>query len=435
MAVFALLPSLAAPAAAQDALLRPFEGLFGAGGPDPTGRQSLDFVASVYGGYDDNVSETLGAPVDPRLQVPSWLAGASAGLRYGRRLTPRATFGASLFTDGRYLFDIEEFSWNGTSAGAGVRLAVGKNGAFTASQSVGYRPYYRFGVLPPVLPQAPNDGIGIVQPPDADYFLAGIKSWAYDTAVTYNHQITRRMYGVASYNLRYNDYFDSDVPDFRDQYVGGRITYRITSFMSARGGYFYRYGEYLNPVGEDESYSDHLIDAGVDLGKAWQFAWALGPRTTFSAGFGTAFTTTFRNEDLRVNFNLTGNARFTHYFNDRWQFQSGYDRRVGFQDGITNPWIYDTAYASIGGYVNRRVSVSAATAYATGSQIDGPGTYDTWTNAARVQVALARSTAAFVQYYRYRYIYEDTVLPVGLPSDFDRQGVRFGLTFWVPLLR
>jgi hypothetical protein len=52
-----------------------------------------------------------------------------------------------------------------------------------------------------------------------------------------------------------------------------------------------------------------------------------------------------------------------------------------------------------------------------------------------LQAALSRNIAAFVQYFYYRYFYEETVLPIGLPSEFDRQGVRFGLSFWVPLLR
>ena len=213
------------------------------------------------------------------------------------------------------------------------------------------------------------------------------------------------------------------------------MSYRLWSFLSARVGYTYRFSEYLDPLGDEQSYSDHYIDGGLDFNKAWQFDFALGPKTTFSFGFGTSFTTAVREEDLQVYFNVVGNALFSHWFNDRWQFQSGYNRWVGFQDGITDPWISDVVYATFGGYFNRRVSVSTSTAYASGSQIGGPGTYDTWSSSAQLQVALTRNIATFAQYFYYRYFYEETRLPSGVPPKFDRQGVRFGLTFWVPLLR
>ena len=61
VATIVVLPWLAVEAAAQEAVPRPFQGLFGGDGPRPTGRQSLDFTASIYGGYDDNVSQQLGS--------------------------------------------------------------------------------------------------------------------------------------------------------------------------------------------------------------------------------------------------------------------------------------------------------------------------------------------------------------------------------------
>ena len=44
-----------------------------------------------------------------------------------------------------------------------------------------------------------------------------------------------------------------------------------------------------------------------------------------------------------------------------------------------------------------------------------------------------RNLAAVLGYSYYRYRFTDTVLPVGLPSEFDRNAIRVGLTYTLPI--
>jgi hypothetical protein len=62
--------------------------------------------------------------------------------------------------------------------------------------------------------------------------------------------------------------------------------------------------------------------------------------------------------------------------------------------------------------------------------------FTTYTGAARLRVALSRFGSAYVQYFRYQYRFgADDAAVAALPSSVERDGVRGGLTFWLPLLR
>jgi hypothetical protein len=60
----------------------------------------------------------------------------------------------------------------------------------------------------------------------------------------------------------------------------------------------------------------------------------------------------------------------------------------------------------------------------------------TYTGAARLRVALSRYGSAYVQYFHYEYRFGDDYAAVAaLPPSVERDGVRGGLSFWLPLLR
>ena len=61
---------------------------------------------------------------------------------------------------------------------------------------------------------------------------------------------------------------------------------------------------------------------------------------------------------------------------------------------------------------------------------------DRFGNTARLQYAMTRSLAAFVQYVYYYYLTDPlTAAQLGIAPEYDRNGVRVGLTTVVPLMR
>ena len=79
---------------------RPFRGLFGAPST-PGSRQSLDFTASLYGAYDDDVyADQRGVTVSSSLRKSGTFGGLETGLNYARR-GRRIGFGADAALGGR----------------------------------------------------------------------------------------------------------------------------------------------------------------------------------------------------------------------------------------------------------------------------------------------------------------------------------------------
>lgn len=435
LAAFSLAVSIvsAAGASAQEpaAPMAPFRGLFGPA-PAPAGsKHALDFTGSLFGGYDQNVSGAVfQGSLDPRLRVPSWLAGGSAGLTYSRP-GRRVSFGSSIFTGAEYLFDLSKWTGSGFSSGAGFGFNLARNTSLRVVGNVAYIPYYQLAPTSPL----PPPGLGEVEPPQPGYFLSPTPSWQYVGSVAFSHRFSQRLSFGANYDTRLYDFVDPTFTDTRTQTAGAGMSYQFWKYASLRLGYALRHTTYLVPDGPDRSVDDHSVNAGVDVGRRWQWDIPLGPRTTLGFGFGTSFSTVLRDGDPDVYFNVVGNVSLNHWFNDRWRFSSGYNRSVGFVDGLTNQWVTDLFYARIGGYLNRRVGVNASSTYAMGSELGGPGGYNTWANQAGIQGAITSNLAWFGQYFYYEYYYRDTALLPGVPSDFNRQGFRVGLSVWVPLLR
>ena len=62
--------------------------------------------------------------------------------------------------------------------------------------------------------------------------------------------------------------------------------------------------------------------------------------------------------------------------------------------------------------------------------------FDTYSWTTSLRFAFTQTLAAYGEYVAYRYEFTaDTGLPVGLPPKVNRQGVRAGLTVFLPVLR
>ena len=66
-----------------------------------------------------------------------------------------------------------------------------------------------------------------------------------------------------------------------------------------------------------------------------------------------------------------------------------------------------------------------------------PLTFDSYVGSVRLRYGLTRIAAPFVEYLYYFYDFRGGAqqLPADVPSRLERNGIRAGLTLWIPLLR
>ena len=65
----------------------------------------------------------------------------------------------------------------------------------------------------------------------------------------------------------------------------------------------------------------------------------------------------------------------------------------------------------------------------------GSARFNSYSGSARVRRAFTRTLAGYVQYLFYHYNFDEAAdRPVGLPRTFNRNGVRVGLSMWLPVL-
>jgi hypothetical protein len=118
-----------------------------------------------------------------------------------------------------------------------------------------------------------------------------------------------------------------------------------------------------------------------------------------------------------------------------WALRGDYRRGWDYPQGFTEPLYLNSMAASVGGFLNRHVDVVFATGYANGNVGYGEDSpYESYTASAQLRYGLSRQAALFANYVYYFYRFETTeALAPGVPADFDRQSIRVGVSFWVPL--
>jgi opacity protein-like surface antigen len=120
-----------------------------------------------------------------------------------------------------------------------------------------------------------------------------------------------------------------------------------------------------------------------------------------------------------------------------WTADLGYRRGVDFYEGFNDPFLSDAVSASLYGMLSRRLNFSSGVDYSFGTV--GVGTdnrYDTLAAHAGLEFGLTRTLAIYGNYLYYRYEFDQQVaLDPRFAQSLNRQGVRFGLSASLPILR
>jgi hypothetical protein len=413
-----------APAPQQPA--SPFRALFGPGPTDADRPQSLDIMASALGGYDGNeYSEGTTPSFDPSLQIGGGFAAVQAQMAYaqhGRHLS------FDLSGGGAYRHYSGRSDLNGATPWVSAALggSLGPRTKFNLSQGVAYSPYYGFGVFPG-LTATLSPGELVVG--SADYALYRRSSYLFTTGAGLDRTVSQRSSVSVTYMLRYVN-FQGGGQSLKDQSIRAMFFHSTGQNLGFHAGYGYHRGDYglLSLAGQ--LIQGHDIDVGIDYNRALDRT----KRTTFGLGTGSTITVT----GIQNYYNVLASAFLNRRLGRTWDVRVDYRRGLQFVEGFERPFFTDAVMLRTGGYAGRRLEVNGSAGYTSGGLGFGVFAqgFGTLTATGGVQVGLVQQVALFANYFYYHYLFDQgTVLPLGVPQGLDRNGIRVGVTMWVPLLR
>ena len=418
---------------------RNYSGVFGGARPRGMRGQSLDLTMSAFGGWDEPEDLlVLPGEENERVAVAGPFSGGAATLFYTR---PGQRLDLSGFGSGfvGYFPDNDDPWYPSYSAGlsANTQFRLGQRTYLRLAQVEGFATDLSLGQL------GSGIGGGGMQVPRAtgetafDNSLRRAPSLTSSSQASVEHGLSTKTTLSTYYGYRNAYFFETRadrLPMRHDHHAGVRVRRRFTRDLSLRAGYTIR----KSWTGrEDEQPREfHDIDLGVDYSKSLP----LSRRTQlyFSTGSTIAASESAADDDggtfNDTRFFVVGQAGLLHEIGRSWSAQVGYTRDVGYEDGFADPFLRDAAIARVGGFIGRRVDVSASAQWTSAAVGLGERNFSAWTAGAQVRTAITQNLAAYGNYYYYLQDFNAGVaLPPGVVRDLSRQGVRIGLTTWVPL--
>jgi hypothetical protein len=400
---------------------RPYRGIFG-GGDAIAGGPGLALRAAVFGGYDDNVIAGQSGSVGDRRPVAGSFAAAAGNLTY-LVTRGRKSFGFSGASQYRY-YDADG-SWQqfNHAVDAGLSLPVGRRAMFDARQSARFSPYYQFDVAPGLPSSA--DG-SIIEPPvvSPDDSLVALDSQTYYSSLGLSHPVGR---GGFRYNYGYRtNNFDDRLFESSAHSAGADYSRRVSRYGTLRLGYGYRAVGYR--VNAERDVTMHNINIGGAYARPLSFS----RRTTVGVSGGTAMVNA---RDTR-RYRIVADATVHHEMGRTWVWRGAYTQGLQVVDVFPEPLFGHAVRTTLTGLIGRNYDVAIDGGYLTGGYTSGQqaDAYGSYHGSATLRRALGRSLAAYVEYSYYKYSFEDpTTLQPFFGRDFERHGVRVGLTLWLPI--
>jgi hypothetical protein len=418
------------------------KGLFGSGPSDANARQKLDFTLSPTEAYDSDLTPEAGTTV--RLNraestgYSTMLAGAGDYSLRVRHVQIRAA-GASSLRYNRPLEDALYSSFRSVShtAGVGLFARLPKQTTLLVNQTATYSPSFLFNLFP----QAPLTTPGDAPPGSPDYALSGSASHSYGSTLTVGHDFTRRTSLSTTVEYQNTD-AASGTADRRalgSYGIRAHLSRHFSPNTAAIVDYDYRNSEIEHP-GEMTAV-DMLADHGINVGVDYKRPLSATRHVTFGALFGSSITILPESGLVlgigdRYRRRMSGQVTMGYEFARGWKTGAIYRRGVESIVGLSEPISADRFTASVEGLLTRRIDVVASAGYSNGeSALTQSSAFNTYTGDVRLNFALARTFAAYVEYLYYFYDSRgSTPIAPGI-SGLERRGVRTGLTLRVPALR
>ena len=415
-------------------------GLFGGSDVGRRVHHKLDFSLSLVAANDsDTPAELRGiGPTDTVLSGYSTMFMSNAEYHWdGSRVQVGAT-GASVLRRYNQLQGVRSVS---ASGGLGLSARLGGRTTLLANQSVAYSPSYLYGLFPSEAVMNPGDAVPVAP----DYAISDSESYSYGTTLTLTRGLTRRSRLSATGGFQYTDYPHETGTrrDLNSQGVHVEFTNNLARNTALRVGYGFRTGKFGYGVGAiatdpGVTASEHGIDVGVEYSRPLSAT----RRMMFSSSFGSSSVTAPMSSSAETGANrlvrLSGDVAAAWQFTRSWQTRGTFRRGLEYIAQLSEPVYIDGFGAELGGLITPRIDVLASARSSSGASALNRDslTFDTHGADLRVQYAVTRSLAVFAQYLYYFYDFTgNALLPSGIPSSLERNGVRAGLTLWVPAVR
>ena len=408
--------------------------VFGGTGTRADKPGGLDIYGQLFASYDDDVlaDQNVGSPRRTESSAADGLyPGFSVGLQYFRpgRNTALNGWASSALNYYPYLNNQTRTYYD-----AGLSFE-GRFGRFTlhARPFVSYSPHYSMQMFLAPLPVAPGDDglIDSVAPaaPDVDSTIIQRKSLRYGGNTKLRMLVAKHSTVSVGYDYTKTDSTGSVRGDFEVQGIGVDFGHELTRSARLIAGYSFQESTFEDSA--DPVSQLHSLNIGVDYRKPL----SRSRRTFLRLNTGSVIAEQQVGAQQRIQ--VTGLASLVHQMGRTWSAHGQYRRQVGYLDGFVRPVFSDSANVGIQGLMTRRVDLMVNANYITGTDGLGQGSarFSSYSGSARVRRAFTRTLAGYVQYLFYHYNFDEAAdRPVGLPRTFNRNGVRVGLSMWLPVL-
>jgi hypothetical protein len=391
--------------------------------------EKLNLTVDLGESYDQNVTVRSGDAVFSPFQTSGLYTMFTPALDFAARAGEHVQLAVTGASNVRHYDQLHETIVTNHAVGAGLTANLSPKTTLFFNQGVTYAPALLYGLFggsaAPV--------IGEAVPPASNYALDAERSYASATSAKLTRQVWHRATLSFESNLRYTNYIGNNprYPDIRTRDAGGQFGYPMTRDTSLRLGYTYRQADYVGSPRNTEQNFTVGVDYSRLLSRTRKTLMAFNIGSTMAnAPVVTA------SADLRHQYRLIGDASVTHPLGRTWSLQGSYHRGLGYIQGFQAP-VFTGAYsAAANGFLNRRIDLSLAAAYSSGEAgLTGtPSQFTTYTGDARLRYAVTRMWAVYAEYLFYYYDFnEGLLLPAGLPPGLTRNGVRAGVTLWIPV--
>lgn len=410
------------------------------GGPT---RQTLLFTANVLGGYDDNLTAGLGTGtgLSPSAMTSGYTSSLDGTLDYRRG---NAHNDLRIGTTGNLMAypGYIDTPAAGVAGSMGGKTTVGRRLTFDAGGRVGYEPFFN----------AFSAGMGTPLPPESGPStpVAGLferRSVNSNARVGMDTRLTRRDSAEMSYAFTSQAFLDDDVDeaaatfgagDSLSQTVGAG--YRRVVSRSVRITTDYQYADisYDASLGASMSTRSHRVEGGTSV----EHAVARGERSiTWSVSGGAARVEALTSAERApyAAWLPVGSASLTVPFSPTAFVEARYRREFNLFQGVTDDvYATDTAALATSFDVAPRTNLRLVGSFSSWKTPTASGVDDTFKvygAGTQLRVLLTDSVGLTAAYYYYQHQYSNPAgLPEGFPASYDRNAVRVGLTFLLPVV-
>ena len=410
------------------------QGLFGGIRPDANATKRLDLTLSLVEGYDDDVPKALQSTVDPTsLQSGGLSTIVNAGAGFAWR-GERVEVGANAASALRHYAELGETRSVGHSAGLGMSARLPGRATLLMNQAAAYSPTYLYSLFPTGASIEPGDAATTTP----DYSVSDFESYSYTTTMTLRHDLTRRNSVSAAGEFAYTDRLRETAlwSDISSYNLRGEYSQGLGRNASVTAEYRYRSGKF--GYGGDGI----TTEMGVSVGVNYTRPLSATRRASVRFNLGSSGTDLPESATNKVGFErqyrAVGDVGVDYQFGRTWQARANLRRGMEYLADLPVPVFADGVGAAVDGLISRRVDVSASAGYSNGESALSRDSlrFDTYTGNLRVRYALSRTFAMYGEYLYYYYDFRGSAqLLAGIPPGLERNGVRAGLTLWVPALR